>query len=468
MGSDETQKTSTLRCPECGGDTSVCRSKPTKSHERAVRIPFILWILFVLLVVALVSPWAQVRLGQPWAIYGSTIPSNPQPSISAPMPVVTASGIIDEPEASAEVLDDAYQAMRKHLGPWWSGLQVRLVFVDPSGTIQDSHTRGLIGNWYSVSATTMTSNSALIPADHAGLDYPAEALIEDQYPPPYYNQSRWELQYQTTRLNGAQSYWRQINAFNILGSIMILWVLIRITNWFLKRRGLRHMRRRKTVLLTHFASATLLVLLGWRLQANDHLIAFSGMNRVAPIASSTGEWMDGEQWIELIKDPHAGERMVEMMGPVASQAPTNHVLGYQYKRNVSTEFRQYTSDVFGYLPLISYSTQRYYAPDENAVAQPVDRPEGYMDGLKVHWPPTSEWLSISLGLKSALIGIVLVPSHIVLLGAVLWSLLRYSRMIARQLAYRTQKKRVKQNQCIFCAYPLSPEALAARSSTPGS
>lgn len=466
MGEETTQTTSERRCPECGGDTAACRYRPTGWHDRAVRIPVVLWLLLVLLLCVLVSPWMQSRLGQPWAVYTSSMPTITKPSSSAPMPVVSAGTIIDDPGASIETLGDAYHPMRKHLGPWWSGLRVRFVFVEPRGLIQDSHTRGLIGNWHSTSATTMASDLTLIPPDHRGLDYPIEAIEADYYTQSSYLPSEWELDYQTTRLNGAQNYWRQLNVLNILSTVMVLWVLIRITNWVLRRNEFKHIRRKRTYIFVNFASAALLIFLGWQLQTSNHLVSFTTPAATSPVPSVTGDWMDGKDWIDLIKDPMVADRLVEMMAPLATQAPGHHVLGYQYTREADSEFTQYTADVFGQLPLISYSAQHFYTLDESGLPEPVDRPRGYMDGLQFHWPITSEWMSISWGSKRSLVGFVLVPTHLVLFGAVLWSLLQYAKIIGRRFAYRAQKKRVKLDQCIYCGYPLSPEALEARNTSP--
>ncbi|MCA9277140.1 MAG: hypothetical protein KDA29_14055 [Phycisphaerales bacterium] len=433
-----------------------------------MRIPLVLWLLLLMSLCVLVSPWVQARLGQPWAVYTSSMPTITEPSSSAPMPVVSAGSIIDDPAASIETLNGAYHPMRKHLGPWWSGLQVRFVFVEPRGMIQDTHTRGLIGNWHSISANTMASDLTLIPPDHRGLDYPIEALEVDYYTQSYYIPSEWEFDYLIARLNGAQNYWRQLNALNILSTVMVLWVLIRIINWAQRRRGRRHMRRKSTILLVNFSAAALLIYLGWHLQTSDHLVSFTGPTATTPVPSITGDWMDGEDWVELVSDPMVGDRLIELMAPLAEQSPPHHVLGYQYTRETDAEFTQYTADMFGQLPLISYSNQHFYTLDQYGQAQPTDRPGGYMNGIQIRWPITSEWMSISWGTQRSLLGLMIVPTHLVLFGAVLWSLLQYAKLIGRRFAYRTQKKRVKKDQCIFCGYPLSPEALSARSGGSGS
>lgn len=455
-------------CPECGGDTAVHRYRPTSWHERAMRIPLVLWLLLLMSLCVLVSPWVQARLGQPWAVYTSSMPTITEPSSSAPMPVVSAGSIIDDPASSIETLNDAFHPMRKHMGAWWSGLRVRFVFVEPRGMIQDAQTRGLIGNWQSISANTMASNLTLIPPDQRGLDYPIEALEVDSYTQSSYLPSEWEFDYQTTRLNSAQNYWRQLNVLNILSTVMVLWVLIRIINWALRRTGRRHMRRKRTIFLVNFSAAALLIFLGWQLQTSDHLVSFTSPTATNPTPSVTGDWMDGEDWVKLISDPMVGDRLIELMAPLAEQAPPHHVLGYQYKRETDAEFTQYTADVFGYLPLISYSAQHFYTLDQYGQAQPTDRPSVYMSGLQIHWPITSEWMSISWGTQSSLVGFIIVPTHLVLFGGVLWSLLQYMKLIGRRFAYRTQRRRVKRDQCIFCGYPLTPEALAARSGGSGS
>jgi hypothetical protein len=105
-------------------------------------------------------------------------------------------------------------------------------------------------------------------------------------------------------------------------------------------------------------------------------------------------------------------------------------------------------------------------PDGSTTA--ANRPAYHAAGFDIETEALGRWIGVSYHSDRATHSVTVYWTRLILLGLVCFVALGLLRLIGRQLAYRTQRKRVRRGQCIFCAYPLSPDALAARSGDSGS
>lgn len=464
MSVSDEQEHLNLCCPECGGDPCVLKHRPAGWSSRSRQIPLIIWAVFMLITIVVVTPWGQAYLGVPWAVYQSGISSSQELQTSSALPALTAQQILDDPIASARLIDDAYRDIGTRYGNWWEAQQARFVFVEPTGMIYDQQTRGLGGTWLEIHANTMADDLSLIPSAVEGFNYPLEALRRDQYATRFPSESTWSLSIRETRLQGAQSYSRQISVISMLGCVIVLQLIIRGINTLLKKMSCRHMRRKRTRLVTELLGVVLLLLIGFQFEDTYRMVTHT--NQAIPTSGPTpdvaGDWITGEQLDKLFTVGHPGAAVVEQVKALASMSQSDLVLGYQVQRDFEVEFDQYIAGLFGYLTLGSISKQRFFIVDENEESHEIARPSEYFGGLKIDIKPTSDYLSLSWGSKQALTGIMLKWTHIVVIVACLWSFLMISLRIGRRFAYRTQRRRVKRDQCIFCGYPLSPDACKAR------
>jgi len=108
-----------------------------------------------------------------------------------------------------------------------------------------------------------------------------------------------------------------------------------------------------------------------------------------------------------------------------------------------------------YTLLIGYYGYQFEHVDEAREIQQVDGTiwDGLIDYgmLRLRWGPLERQSTLSIGVFSW-----------ISIGVVFWMLWTMTHWVSRLVFGRIQKRRVRRNQCIICAYPLTQEATQAR------
>lgn len=114
---------------------------------------------------------------------------------------------------------------------------------------------------------------------------------------------------------------------------------------------------------------------------------------------------------------------------------------------------------------MSFGSMRFLSETSDGPLVPAKRPGYLKPGFSLDH--AKNWEAIWIGHNSALVSwyVSIYWTRLIFVGFLAWVLLRVSLRIARIFVYRTQRQRVRRDQCIFCAYPLSENALNLRHSS---
>lgn len=463
-------ETSSHPCPECGGDTAVLRHRPRVWSERAVHLPVCLWILLMILLMALVTPWVQSRLGSPFAIYHSTVVNGT--AYASPIdPGVSAAEIAEQSEPGLRRLDGALDVLGEQYGPWWAGIQLRFVFVEKAGMRYDQRERGLGGAWVSEVSNTQLADVRHEPTGDGPWDYPIEDVIRTQFNGHgRTGSSSFGLEVERVRLDGGQWYRRNWNLVNFLSSLAVLVLMLSATRrgiaWWQRRRGRPSRPKHLRWGVVYTLCIVVFVVLGYHHEHGYHHMA--GRNITPGTLLGSGPWLDADEVEHLLIGDPDRSALLEYLEPMAADAPGDAILAYQTVLSVDSNLTQYSATMGASGELMSVSIMRYTSTLPDGSTRAANRPAYHAAGFDIETEALGRWIGVSYHSDRATHSVTVYWTRLILLGLVCFVALGLLRLIGRQLAYRTQRKRVRRGQCIFCAYPLSPDALAARSGDSGS
>lgn len=453
-------------CPECGQDPAITRQQPMGVSYRAAYIAAGLWSLAVLLTLAYSLPWTQAKIGNPLAIYSSTNLGQPEYS-TALTPAVSVADLRDHKQA-AEKINNALDPLRIKHGRWWADAQIRFVLTDRSGMRYDQRYRGFGGVWISEYANTHLTDVTHEPTGNGPWNYPIEAIDSGVFDGRARLDTDWlGLRTETTRLSGGQWYRRSINPVWFLVSIVSVALVLHITIRLL-RRVLRRWNRipeMRPLVAWCLIGAFLIgvVALGYQRTLEYHHIAGMDISQSDP--ERLGPWIGSDEFELLLLGPDRGQAILDHLLALCENHPDHLIIGYQTKRESVTEFHQLNAQLGHNAELMSFGSMRFLSetPDDSLV--PAKRPGYLKPGFSLDH--AKNWEAIWIGHNSALVSwyVSIYWTRLIFVGFLAWVLLRVSLRIARIFVYRTQRQRVRRDQCIFCAYPLSENALNLRHSS---
>ncbi len=455
------------RCPECGRDPRITRARPAGISHRAALIAVALWGSAVLLTLAYTLPWTQAKLGKPFAIYSST--SSGQLGYSTTLtPGVSVADIRDH-ERNPEKIRDAIEPLKTNFGRWWADAQIRFVLTDRRGMRYDQRSRGFAGVWISEYANTHLLDVTHEPAGNGPWTYPIEAVQTGFfYTRPTRGTDWFGLRTETTHLDGGQWYRRTIHPFQLLISV----VSLTLTVYLALRLLYRVLRRWDRVPQTRPLVAWCLIaafLIGYiafgysRAHEYHHI---AGMDIRQSDPARLGPWIESDEFERLLLEPDQEQPLIDHLLTLCEDHPPDLLLGYQTKRDSITQYNQLNAQLGYNAELIGFGSTRFLSESADASLVPAQRPGYLKPGLTLDHAQNWETFWIQHNGPTVSRHVSIYWARLIFAGFLAWALLRGSLRGAHLFVRIPQRKRVKRNQCIFCAYPLDDDAVAARTTDP--
>lgn len=436
-------------CPECGGDVGV-----TRQHRRGM--PFFAGLVILILLLAMLiylSPWVQGKLGDRFAVRDS-IPTQNEPEFDELTWTISRSMLLGAQAGGAESREIILQQLMSQLNEYdqpGEDLLCRFVFAKPEVTVFLTTVYGCAGAIWSKMQISQYSNTLADPPARA------QRYLTDM------NRVRlWP--YQRTRVLDTGGT-MVIESLMLLGICSTLAVAIGVV-WLLAMLD----RRYGQGWLDRFSIRAFLfgiVVIGFAAWSGfrPHSLHYRSVQGAIVSAmpwDNAGE-LQGRAQTPKGRDELFGQLVAAVP---ASDAPV--ILTTQWKRNFTPRWRSWRWGSNWGLELLTVRLDSFYqapsATQEDVIQIPIyiahTLPQLRRFGLAE--------IQLRFGMHKNLWDISLYPANWVLIiasGILGWRLIRFVIGIPRR---RVQRKRVKRDQCIFCGYPLSPQALAARSGGVGS
>lgn len=445
----------------------MLRHKPAARLQRSSLIPTIIWGLLVLAVLAVASPWGQRWFGAPLTIFSMSDTTEADRTTSSTfIPVVYAREVLDAPETAARTLRERYELNASFYGKQWENAQIRFVSKPPPKFIHDTMTHGLGGPWVKVDAYTAFSDiSGITP--NMGMDaYPPESVETDYYGAPTEPESKLALTTRTIRMNGGQDIQRRVLPRSIASSILAIWLTLLVITAITARFGMRVFRSWKLKLSLLGVVLILVPLIGSNLRHENQ--SFIPQRTKTGPPQAVGGWISSDAFTSLMLDEDQDQERAESISQLAQAADPDHVLGLEIMKDHASAYAMHTAQLSEHFPLGLVHQMGHFNERADGSRENLELPKDQQGAFKVRLSPLAETIMIMMSSRHTIWAVSLNWANIILLLGVLWLIHRLLLFVGVRFAYRTQHKRFKRGQCIFCAYPLSPQALAARSGDSGS
>lgn len=462
----EPPETATVSCPECGGDVCVLNQiKQSRSHRSRV-IPSMLWLLFVLVLIGCwlsIGIWRFANQTADHRLYvGTEFRTQFVPWESKDKsPVFLSSNDMQRAVAGDE---DAMRLVHGTLGSivrvidtkrGTSGLEgVRFAMKEPDGVIRNSSEYRFGGEWIWISRSAKVQDIRANELLKSSQDMDWNESLSSFFPFFMY-----AAQSSNTATASTASFAIIVQYLTVLGVLSICMLMAWLVQLIGIRCGARILRNRytwSTVVLVFFAGSVLFVTFNPELISASST-ATSQVSKLTPVFSidelrecansedQASDWC--KRVLETIPDDVEEELLLgqlwifdEAMGKETHEMvfDTNFVeISYQFP--LFWWGRASVSPAFAYRDL----------PERPRLEV---LPDLLNEGtVTLQWGPPRE--SSFLVVNIVNIALVVVSLYWV------WAGLHWG---SRRILRRVQRCRVRQEQCIFCAYPLTSEARIAR------
>ena len=170
----------------------------------------------------------------------------------------------------------------------------------------------------------------------------------------------------------------------------------------------------------------------------------------------------------FIYNDNGAAALLDFLEHLALSTPPNAVLGYEMNHAHETMYTEHIALYTGSQQIWSFFHAEFQSEQEDGTTVPAYRCGRYPAGLRISVDPQFHAFKIAYGGMHGDKGVQIYWTRLLFMAIVLWIALRALRLAGRSLAFTSQSRRIKRDQCIFCGYPLSPEALIARSGVSGS
>lgn len=451
-------------CPECGGSVTVLRHKPSDRTQRAIRIPNLIWWVLVVATLAYVSPWGQRWLADPFAIFSTSDSIEADRKTSTILiPVITASDVLDAPEASAQTLRERYESNVIFYENEWADAQIRFFAVAPFELMHDSLSHGFGGHWIHREAHTAFSDIRGITTEMGMDSYPSESIEPNYFGSPSNPKSGSALSKHTIRMNGGQDHLRRVFPVTIVLPILATWLVLLALAAIPSRLGMKLFRSWRTKLALLVLASVAVPAIG--LNTTDEQKRIIPRQEWRNPNRDTSDWMRGEAFTPLMLDKDQDSARAQIITELAESTDPGHVLGFEVLSDHSKSLTVHTAQLAKRVPIMRVAHINHYIEHPSGSKEPIELPQAEQGVFKIRSSPLVESIVIAISSRQAISVITLNWINIVLMCGGLWILRRVLRFFGTRVAYRTQRQRVKRDQCIFCAYPLSQNALNLRHSS---
>lgn len=451
----------TVPCPECGGD--VCQLRDTKRNwtHRSRMTPRLVWLV---LIAAFVGYWiysgmwmtssrsSGFRLQFNTAQASSLSPEGV--AVDSAQSFLSKQDLHDAIAGDQAMIEKVQRQLQKPIDRNQSIqrmpeiVNVRFGFKEPNGFHINDTQYSLGGQWVSI-------NTSNILADIRNPDSVELNPHIDQFQTRY----SWFpiFYYSYTLPGGSPQYSWNINFITILGVVGSCMLLVRFIRWIGDKGGLRLARMRGfgVIVVTLLLAAMISVVL-WSKDTNTtrHSTVY---NDAAISQAYTVESLS-----EIVNDQ---EKLIEWCMEVVEIVPADDtrelLLGqiWIYKSPVGAGPQvEYKSFSIGYdhLPMFRWDSRKYPEEISDQDLPPIPNYRG------LRWLKEQGAIPLSWGSPRDHQSVMVYPFIVLAFILVMHWLWRILHWISRRILARVQKRRVLRNQCIFCSYPLTAQAVNAR------
>jgi len=451
-----------IACPECGGDVCVLHQTSRGWTHWSKVIPRILWVLTF---AGLVAYW--VSIGQ-WDFSeqsGGAMrrAGGQQFSSLTPWPVsidqhpgyISTTDLVSAIDGDQEALKAVTSNLRQAIfifdddESWTRPESVKFGLKATNGTQYTTRQYSFGGAWYGYSRSDTVTD--LRDPDSIDLNpYTEESIRWGVFP---------SLQYSKTYTGGSRQVNHRISVYTIFGVLSVCMVLAWVIRWIGVRcrvPGLDRKRAWAVLTVIFFLGAACTAMLTYQTNSHEYSnayqdIALSPLYTIEELREATdspaGTVELCKSILELIPESHSGDLFIGQLWSLAKTPPdpsTSPVVQW-FRAGVG---RQYT--------LIRWENRTY--PEtvaEDDLPDPYRR--SFWWGLHnqgvalLYWGPPRSASSASI----AIFTLTLFPVFFYWI----WVLYHWA---ARIVLSRVQRRRMLRNECVFCGYPLTAQAVNAR------
>ncbi|MBL4697835.1 MAG: hypothetical protein JKX70_03275, partial [Phycisphaerales bacterium] len=396
--------------------------------------------------------------GKGWSSYGAS-PSQLEAIVTDytalldPIQSVGYSGLLDQgTDITREVfIESLLHGLNEVEKQYWGG-SIRLVGVEPDGMTGRKLSYGVgeeVFRW--------GSRSSLLDV-RVPYAWDRDPYYEDTVWVSYgpYEYSRTELKH-----NFALDESIAVNYVSIFAIFASGWLLVWALGFVLRRFGVRSLHSPKRL-----AIGVGILLLGIvvfsAVLPND--LRFTFVND-PPV--KTSEWIEYDTLIGIVEQAKfKPDQAVQLWALLNSITPKTEdgdlIVGIQYDLGRGFDVRHWSIGIGYHIELLSGTTRWMSNPDEGANTAAVEFPSEFDRGLSVDFVDRRYF---TFGWQSDLYerSVDIAPTSVLsVLAVVIWVWMAL-RWIALLIVKQRQRRRARQDLCIFCAYPLSDEGKKARS-----
>jgi hypothetical protein len=440
-------------CPECGEDVCTTRDTARGWTHRSRVLPKALTGCIALLIVLTLA-----FTGSGWDSYTASsfqfedvvkdFSEVLDPIISVGQP-----GYLDgEGSSSREAFIESLAQKLSEVEKQYWRVPLRLVSVEPNGMTARKRSYGVgeeIFRW--------KTDSHLLDVRTP------DAWDRD----PYQSDTVWvfygpyEYSREVFKHNFALKKTFVVNYVSIFAVLASSWLLIWILGLMLARFGIQSLNSPKRLL---FGLGILLLGIGVFSLAFPNTLSYTLVNDPP---TKTSEWVAYNTLAEIVDqakaDPNRDSQLWAMIESISPDIQDGDlIVGIQYDYIVDSRVKLWSMGIGPDIELLSGSTRWILKMGEDENAEIVEFPSEIKRGLSLDFV---DWRYFTFGWQSDRFerSVDLAPTSVMSVAAgVIWFWM-LARWVALRLIKRAQRRRVRRDQCIFCAYPLSDEGKKARS-----
>lgn len=435
------------RCPECGGDVCVTRELVRRWTHPTYLIPVIFWALTLCIVLAITSPWGNEWMGKT-GIWTNESPIGRELNGTPNKPPLQLSVVRAAADGDLEAQRETIGLIRSRLD-WYGPIEPdeKLVFIATglAGIIHRQFRYGYGADWFTYWSNTTVDNMS--DPDHS--DMRNDSLSETSfrlYPPEYMRieQDDSRTVYQTFSMLGALTF------------LSVCMIVIFMTEHALRIFGFSFNRRSKKIVLAILLLGAVSLSIVY---PSDTSTFYSGTGGV----KQRSDLLDRDELLAYLSDTNSQRSLVDLIADsFESVQETDSHVNLWLESSYSSAISYWTASAGLPYQLYWFKRKSYFErQSDTAYQRPIDPPASAIAGQRTTLNKLSGW-ELRLGGKKALYSVGVSPSTVALLTVAFYWFWKLAHGGGRRWMAMIQRKRVKRNQCIFCAYPLSPEALSAR------
>jgi len=445
-------------CPECGRNTQLTKAAVIHKWCLAWTLPKAIIGLMILSVLLLSLPGIRSAAGIGWSSRSWTTPREMAGAIT-PDPAISLHEVRAMLAGETEMKTKIFEALRKKLDGLddvlWEG-RIRFAGIESKGVAQEVSDYGFFVSGCRVQSQSLLRDVRDLESWDLERATPMESAVI-YWPYGYMNQS----------VAHENAYMKNIwfDYIDVLAVIASVWFVVWIFGIVLKRFGIPALSHR------HVMAIAIVGLLGLYIVASAlypthrrYLMVVGKVNQssgwiqyetlMSEIKSKESEWNeDGQMWKALASISLANPESDLLLG-----------LQFDYGHDIDTTW--WWINLGSLVELSSGSTVSMTRRDGSAEESMVETPDEFGRGFDIQWED-GKYIALKWTSDKQVRTMKIEPTAIVLLlASVIW-IWKLNHWVVRAWIDRQTLQRIRRDQCVFCAYPLTHQAALARNHARG-